>query len=386
MKKILSVFVILFFWGVLQGTFVSADDEFKMCANGSLSISVSCKEDDEITMKCSNEDVFSYLYSGYTSISFGGYSSYAKNYTIRIYKQGEYEIEIENNGVVVGKRNIIVFDSHDYGEGEITKNPTCTQDGKREYECSNCGNKKEEKISMLGHDYEEKIVKNPTCIQDGKCEYVCSRCRNRKEEKISMLGHAFGDYEVIKPATCKEEGYRSRKCARCGGLSGRIIIPKTDHILSDNLIIDEMPNCIQYGSQSYHCIVCNARFNEVDIRPLGHDFGEPECVREATIFKKAKFVSKCSRCSEEKIVYGIKLTAKVKLKKKRIVLSCGEKTNIGIKSKNIADKVGVWKVSNAKIVKVNKKTGRITAKRKGSTIVTLVMKSGCRARCKVVVL
>ena len=54
MKKILSVFVILFFGGVLQGTFVSADDEFKMCANGSLSISVSCKEDDEITMKCSN--------------------------------------------------------------------------------------------------------------------------------------------------------------------------------------------------------------------------------------------------------------------------------------------------------------------------------------------
>lgn len=85
-------------------------------------------------------------------------------------------------------------------------------------------------------------------------------------------------------------------------------------------------------------------------------------------------------------MYGIKLTAKVKLKKKRIVLSCGEKTNIGIKNKNIADKVGVWKVSNAKIVKVNKKTGRITAKRKGSTIVTLVMKSGCRARCKVVVL
>ena len=347
MKKIITVLAIVVCLEIFQVAYVSAEDEYKMCADGSLSVSVSCKEDDEITMKCNQEDVFSYQYSGYTSISLGAYSSYSKNYTIYIKKEGTYEVEIDKNGILIGKRDISVFEKHNYGEEKITKKPTCTQDGKLEYECINCGNKKTETISKLGHD--------------------------------------FGDYTVIKAATCKEEGYKSRKCSRCGGISGRIIIKKSDHILSDQLTLDEMPDCFRPGSQSYHCVVCNARFNEIDIKPLGHDFGEPECVREATIFKKAKFIAKCNRCSEEKIVYGIKLKAKVKLKSKKIKLVKGKSAKIGIKTKNDEDRVKCWKTSNKKILSINKKNGKIYAKRQGKAIVTLLMKSGCKAKCKILV-
>ncbi len=386
MKKIITVLAIVVCLEIFQVAYVSAEDEYKMCADGSLSVSVSCKEDDEITMKCNQEDVFSYQYSGYTSISLGAYSSYSKNYTINIKKEGTYEVEIDKNGILIGKRDITVFEKHNYGEEKITKKPTCTQDGKLEYECINCGNKKTETISKLGHNYgEEKITKKPTCTQDGKLEYECINCGNKKTETISKLGHDFGDYTVIKAATCKEEGYKSRKCSRCGGISGRIIIKKSDHILSDQLTLDEMPDCFRPGSQSYHCVVCNARFNEIDIKPLGHDFGEPECVREATIFKKAKFIAKCNRCSEEKIVYGIKLKAKVKLKSKKIKLVKGKSAKIGIKTKNDEDRVKCWKTSNKKILSINKKNGKIYAKRQGKAIVTLLMKSGCKAKCKILV-
>ena len=47
---------------------------------------------------------------------------------------------------------------HVWGDGVITKNPTCTEKGIRTYTCSNCGETKTEEIDMLPHNYNSEGI------------------------------------------------------------------------------------------------------------------------------------------------------------------------------------------------------------------------------------
>ena len=42
---------------------------------------------------------------------------------------------------------------HTYGNWTIVKYATCTEDGKKEHECTKCGHTEFEKIYALGHNY-----------------------------------------------------------------------------------------------------------------------------------------------------------------------------------------------------------------------------------------
>ena len=58
---------------------------------------------------------------------------------------------------------------------------------------------------------------------------------------------------------------------------------------------------------------------------------------------------------------------------------------MAIKSCTGGDKVEKWISSNPKVVYVNKKTGKITGKKIGTANITVIMKSGARATCKITV-
>lgn len=67
------------------------------------------------------------------------------------------------------------------------------------------------------HDWDEgKVTKEPTCTAEGEKTFTCKKCSKTKTEKIPMLAHKFGDYTITKPATCTEEGSKTRKCSVCG--------------------------------------------------------------------------------------------------------------------------------------------------------------------------
>lgn len=73
----------------------------------------------------------------------------------------------------------------------------------------------------------------------------------------------------------------------------------------------------------------------------------------------------------------------VKLNKKSMKLKVEEKSDaLKIKSKIQTDRVRIWKSSDSKVVSVNK-SGILTAKKKGTAKITVVMKSGAMASCKV---
>ncbi len=102
---------------------------------------------------------------------------------------------------------------HDYKE-EITKEPTCTEAGEKTYTCD-CGDSYTEEIPAKGHhfedgictdcgekdpdyhkhDYVEEITKEPTCTEEGEKTYTCE-CGDSYTEKIPMTEHHYGDDDI----------------------------------------------------------------------------------------------------------------------------------------------------------------------------------------------
>lgn len=81
-----------------------------------------------------------------------------------------------------------------------------------------------------------------------------------------------------------------------------------------------------------------------------------------------------------------KAKPKVTLNRKKLTLVVGKASSkLKIKKRLAGDKVTSWKSSNKKIAIVNRKTGKVRAKKAGTTYVTVRMKSGASARCKVIV-
>ncbi len=72
---------------------------------------------------------------------------------------------------------------HDWDEGKVTTEPTCTKDGIKTYTCKNCATTKIETIKSLGHDCSNEwtIDKEATCQEEGSKSHHCLRCDDKKD-------------------------------------------------------------------------------------------------------------------------------------------------------------------------------------------------------------
>lgn len=82
---------------------------------------------------------------------------------------------------------------HDWDEGKVTTEPTCTKEGIKTYTCKNCATTKTETIKALGHNYlsDWTIDKAATCTQEGSKSHHCTRCDDKKDvTRIETLNHS----------------------------------------------------------------------------------------------------------------------------------------------------------------------------------------------------
>ena len=98
--------------------------------------------------------------------------------------------------------------NHNY-KSEITKAPTCTEEGTRTYTCTNCGYSYTEDIPKITHNYKTEITKAPTCTEDGTKTYTCKLCGDSYTEIIPATGHEYKKIN-IDDTTYKIE------CSKCG--------------------------------------------------------------------------------------------------------------------------------------------------------------------------
>ena len=123
-------------------------------------------------------------------------------------EQGETEITDKNSV-------IIVTEGHKWGEWETVKQATCTEEGKKERQCSACTEKENEPIPALNHSYGEwQTIKEPTCTEEGKKERICSRCSHSETKTIPVKAHTYDGY-------IKNSEYHWQKCSVCQNESER---------------------------------------------------------------------------------------------------------------------------------------------------------------------
>lgn len=156
---------------------------------------------------------------------------------------------------------------HSYTE-EITKQPTCTEDGEKTFTCD-CGDTYTETILAKGHTEVIDKAVPATCTTDGKTEGShCSVCGEviKAQTVIKATGHNFGSWNTTKSATCTENGTQTRKCAACGKTETKTI-PATGHT-SSGWIIDKQPAVGVKGSKHKECTVCGKILEKAEIPAL----------------------------------------------------------------------------------------------------------------------
>ena len=231
--------------------------------------------------------------------------------------------------------------NHDWDEGVITTEPTCTTKGVKTFTCKNCKTTKTEEVNALGHDYSKDwtIDKNATCLEEGskshhctRCDekkdvtvipktshnfdngvttteptctkdgvktYTCKDCKTTKTEVLKALGHDYSkDWTIDKKATCTESGSKSHHCTRCDEKTGVTVIPKTTHNF-DNGVITTEPTCTKDGVKTYTCKDCKTTKTEV-VKALGHDYSNEWTIdKKATCLEEGSKSHHCTRCDSK---------------------------------------------------------------------------------------
>lgn len=278
---------------------------------------------------------------------------------------------------------------HQYGDWKVTDEATCTEAGSRTKECSVCHDVVTEAIPALGHDWEKDftIDKAASCTEKGEKSIHCTRCDVRDNvTEIPALGHDWeSNYIIDKVATCTEDGTKSIYCKRCSEQKDITKIPALGHNYGEWSITKEA-TCTDKGIHTKVCMRCPDEVSE-EIPALGHSAGDWEVEKASTIFAKGVEVKKCERCDivlEKRDIK--KKKAKVKLNAKSTTMQVNKtSTALKVKSSSRGDTVRKWTSLNKKVAAVDKKTGKITAKSVGYTYITVTMKSGVSAKCKVIV-
>ena len=107
--------------------------------------------------------------------------------------------------------------THEYGDGVVTTQPTCSTVGIKTFTCSICGNTYTEEISKLEHTYEWRTESNATCTTSGLRREYCSRCgATRGTQTINATGHSWSSWVTVQNATTSSNGKQRRTCNRCG--------------------------------------------------------------------------------------------------------------------------------------------------------------------------
>ena len=289
---------------------------------------------------------------------------------------------------------------HQHTEIRNKKEATCKETGySGDTWCKDCGKKilSGQAIAKTeDHSWNQgEITKEPTCKEEGEKTFTCTICGNTKTEKVSTTDHQHMEIRNQKNPTCKEAGYSGDTyCADCGVkiFSGQTIAKTKNHNWDGGVITTE-PTCTERGEKTFTCTICG-NTNTKKVNATGHSYGAYKVVKEPTNKRKGLKSKTCSVCG--KIVYEAipktnfsptdssetnpdqnpqtsqKTTRKIKLNRRKLTLKKGKsfRLKVTLTPADSQDKI-TYKTSNKKIATVSK-TGKIKAKKKGKVKITVI--------------
>lgn len=203
---------------------------------------------------------------------------------------------------VIVPQQVIQPKGHQWDEGEIITQPTCTKTGEKIYHCKNCEQTKTETISALGHDYSDEFTIDTaaTCTEDGSKSRHCSRCEAVTDVTvIEKTGHSWDNGTVTKQPSCTTTGEKLYCCKNCGHFKTETIAI-IGHKFADTYTIDKAPTCTENGLKSRHCLVCDNIADETVIEKTGHSWDDGTVTKQSTCTAAGEKVYRCKNCEESK--------------------------------------------------------------------------------------
>ena len=164
----------------------------------------------------------------------------------------------------------------------------------------------------LGHTAGEPSRENevaPTCTEQGsydevvKCT-VCDKELSRETKTVEANGHSWTDINVVKPATCEEEGLVYKECQTCGSREEQKT-PALGHKEKTREENWKAATCTEAGSVDVvtYCTECQKVLSTETktIDALGHDWKQTgEVIKESTCTEHGYGKQVCQRfgCGE----------------------------------------------------------------------------------------
>lgn len=151
-------------------------------------------------------------------------------------------------------------------------------------------------VNILNHNFGEwQIIKEATCTETGLKRRSCTDagCTEVDELVIPKIAHSYVD--TVTEATCSNEGYTTHKCSFCGTSYVDTYVEKTAHTVGE-WEITVQPGCTSPGTKIKKCSVCNEVIETEEIRATGHVYGEWETFKEATFSEDGESRKYCQKC------------------------------------------------------------------------------------------
>lgn len=194
-------------------------------------------------------------------------------------------------------------DDHDWDEGVVTINASCTEDGAMSVTCKDCGYSATITVDALGHSHgdDKEVTKEATCTETGEASSHCEVCGELFTEVIPAAGHTTGeDTTVTTAATCTTDGLETSTCSVCNEVF-TTVIPATGHNWSEWVLENENASCNEDNKKTRHCLNdgCN-EVEEVVVPAPGHRYGDWVVNEEVTCTTDGSRTHTCTVCGDVK--------------------------------------------------------------------------------------
>lgn len=68
-----------------------------------------------------------------------------------------------------------------------------------------------------------EVIKEATCTEGGEETKTCTKCHATETRQTKALGHKFSDWEVVEEPTATEDGYEESVCERCKARQTKVL-------------------------------------------------------------------------------------------------------------------------------------------------------------------
>ncbi len=289
---------------------------------------------------------------------------------------------------------------HSFGAWTTSKAATCTQAGQQKRTCTVCGKAETRSIAAKGHGWNAWTTsKAATCTQAGQQKRTCKLCGKAETRSIAAKGHSWNAWKLTRKPTVLVAGVETRTCKNNSSHKQTRSVRKLAASLeltvgAVNIAGQKLP---MKTKQKFSKITAKMGIGDVIEKVSSDNAGVTVSFSGNTITVKAgkKKVKKATIAVQTKggakKTFTVQVTKKKLLAKKavnfpkKLTIKVGETKDMGIYilPVTVTDKLK-FSSSAKKVVKVNKKTGVLTAKKKGKAVITL--KVGKKTfKCKVTV-